>query len=327
MEFYVYKWYVKDTGEVFYVGKGCKVRYRQTRKRNQIFKDFYNNNICENQIIKTFQTEEDALAYENEQITFYKSIGQCKANLDNGGKGGTHSAWTAEMRANKSKNNPMKNPTQRKRMSEHNPMKNKEVAMRVRLKNIKPVIINNVRFESVKAASKHFKVTEWTVIKWCRKGFNYDMQSCYYEGETPKPITQKRYNLGGCKPAKYKNKIYESPMDIAKELNVDHSTVGKWLKRGFDPNGNVCRYLNDTNIYTYKKPVRGEQNCRPIRVNGIEFESIKAATKYFGVSDSLFAPYLAGKRKTTKYICEYVNQQPSRGNSDNSTTKGSTTNE
>lgn len=327
MQFYVYKWFVKDTGEVFYIGKGCKVRYRQTKKRNSIFKDIYNNNICENEIIKTFSTEEEAFAYENEQILLYKSIGQCKANLDSGGSGGLHSVWTSEMRANKSIHNPMKDPVQRKRMSQHNPMKNKDVSERVRLTHIKPVIINNVRFESVKSASAHFNVQAGTIIKWCRKGFNYKMQSCYYEGETPKFIPQKRYNLGGCKAIKYKNQVYESSTDIAKELGLHPSTVGKWAKKGFDPQGNSCKYLGDTNVYAYKKSIRGEHNSRIVRVNGIEFESIVKATKYFGVGRTTLQPYFAGRRKSTKYVCEYVNQQPSHGKSDNSTMKGSTTNE
>lgn len=26
--FYVYEWYIVETGEIFYVGKGCKNRYK-----------------------------------------------------------------------------------------------------------------------------------------------------------------------------------------------------------------------------------------------------------------------------------------------------------
>lgn len=327
MEFYVYKWYIKETGEIFYIGKGCNARYKQVRMRNKIFNEIYNNNVCESEILKFFKTEKEALKFENEQILLYKSMGQCKANLDNGGKGGMHFSWTKEMREYKSLYNPMKTPLQKRRMIEHNPMKNKEVSAKVRLANIKPVIIDNVRFESVKIASKHFNVSQSTIIKWCKKGFNYDMKSCYYDGETPKPITQKRYNLGGCRQVKYKNKVYESPIDIAKELGLHHSTIVKWLKKGFDPKGNSCQYLDDKNVYSYKKFINGEQNCCPVKVNGIKFKSIVEATKYFGVSKSTFAPYLAGKRKNTKYICEYVNQQPSYGKTEKSTIKGSTTNE
>ena len=37
--FYVYEWFVKETGEVFYVGKGIKNRYK-VKKHNKFFNDF-----------------------------------------------------------------------------------------------------------------------------------------------------------------------------------------------------------------------------------------------------------------------------------------------
>ena len=37
--FYVYEWFVKESGEVFYVGKGTKNRYK-VKKHNKFFNDF-----------------------------------------------------------------------------------------------------------------------------------------------------------------------------------------------------------------------------------------------------------------------------------------------
>ena len=40
--FYVYEWYIVETGEIFYVGKGCKNRYKSTCHRNRLFDEFMN---------------------------------------------------------------------------------------------------------------------------------------------------------------------------------------------------------------------------------------------------------------------------------------------
>jgi len=37
-KYYVYEWFMKDTGEIFYVGKGSGKRYK-FKDRNYIFKD------------------------------------------------------------------------------------------------------------------------------------------------------------------------------------------------------------------------------------------------------------------------------------------------
>ena len=66
--FYVYEWYNVNTDEVFYVGKGIGNRYKQVSKRNQLFKEYYENNECSVRIIKNFELEKDAFSYENKSI-------------------------------------------------------------------------------------------------------------------------------------------------------------------------------------------------------------------------------------------------------------------
>ena len=46
-----------------------------------------------------------------------------------------------------------------------------------------------------------------------------------------------------------------------------------------------------------------------------------------GLKKGYLAPYIAGKRKNMKYVCEYDNQQASSTNFDNSSAEASTTNE
>ena len=133
--FYVYEWYNVNTDEVFYVGKGIGNRYKQVSKRNQLFKDYYENNECAVRIVKNFELEKDAFTYENQRILELKAQGQCFCNLDNGGTGGVNFIWTDEMREYKSIHNPMKEEEQRQRMRESNPMYNPEIAERVAQKN------------------------------------------------------------------------------------------------------------------------------------------------------------------------------------------------
>ena len=54
--FYVYEWYVVESGEIFYVGKGTRNRYK-VRKHNKFFNDFITRYNCDSRIIKEFKTE------------------------------------------------------------------------------------------------------------------------------------------------------------------------------------------------------------------------------------------------------------------------------
>ena len=127
MQFYVYEWFNKDNGEIFYVGKGCKNRYKQTTRRNKLFNQYYKENNCESRIIKEFGYENLAFEFEHERIMELKAQGQCSCNLDYGGNGGCNFVWTNEMKEYKSIYNPMKNESQKLRMSKFNPMKNNYV--------------------------------------------------------------------------------------------------------------------------------------------------------------------------------------------------------
>ena len=100
--FYVYEWYVKETNEVIYVGKGTNRRYKVT-KHNKFFNEFIKRFECESRIIKYFEKEKDAFAYEYDRVKELKQIGQCVCNIYDGGFGGTTSWWNEKRRDEYSK--------------------------------------------------------------------------------------------------------------------------------------------------------------------------------------------------------------------------------
>lgn len=86
-DYYVYEWFNVDNKEVFYVGKGCKNRYKDLYKRNKYFKNYYNKYNCDVRKVKRNLTEDEAFKLEIELIAQYRKIGQAKCNIANGGEG------------------------------------------------------------------------------------------------------------------------------------------------------------------------------------------------------------------------------------------------
>lgn len=324
--YYVYEWFIVETGEVIYVGKGTRNRYK-VRKHNRFFNNMIKSFKCDSRIVKMFENEKDAFEYEYERIFELKSKGQCSCNIYNGGFGGTTSWWDNDRKEWYSKNNVMKSIKQRKRMSDNNPMKNHETARIVGEKHSKAVIVNSIEYKSVKDVMNKYGVSSETIQTWCRKGINSYGEICRYKGQEQKIYTAKRYNKGGCRELIYRDKIYESPIDLSKELGICNGTVCRWAKRGFDPEGNICRYSDDKRNLVFEKHNSGWKNKKPIIVNGIRYSSRKEAEEKLGLKSGYLAPYLSGIRKNNKYICEYDNQQPNQTNTDKSSLEGSTTNE
>lgn len=244
--FYVYEWYIEETNEIFYVGKGSKKRRGQISRRNKLFKEVYNNNKCKSRILKTFEDEEDAFKYEHQRITELKQQGLCKCNLDYGGKGGCHFIWTPEMRDYYSKYNVMKDKKQRERMSKNNPMKNKNIAKLVAEKTKKPFYIGNTLYETLEEASKKYNKTIQCIRYWLEVGHNKE-ELCYYKGDKPKDYDFSK-NPHICKGTKiiYDNKVYDSIYQLKKELNIHHEKISRCLRNGKPLNGKKVEYYNMT---------------------------------------------------------------------------------
>lgn len=199
--FYVYEWYIIETGEVIYVGKGSRKRVHEKSRRNKLFTELTKRFECTHRIVKSIENEDEAFECEYQQILLRKSEGQAVCNQEYGGNGGVkNNNWTTEMRNRMSENNPMKSQTHRKRMSEFNPMKEHSqkqrmstfnpmktpaVAEKVAIKHRKAVVIDGVRYESGKEASEHFGVTQSAISYWCKIGRNGKNMVCKYDNQQP----------------------------------------------------------------------------------------------------------------------------------------------
>ena len=326
--YYVYEFYIVDTNEIIYVGKGKGNRYKTTYGRNALLKQKIKDYVCDSRIIKYFESEQEAFEYETERINELKAIGQCTCNIHSGGAGGSGEYWTDELRKEYSEYNVMKDEKQRKRMSEKNPMKNPEVAKKVASKKSKPVIIGNKEYSSVKEASEDLHTDNTTIRLWCKKGINSKGELCRYKDEEQVIFTDKRYNKGGSKPIIFKGKRYEAVIDLCRDINISENTVHEWLRRGFTPQGISVRYENDTRelVFEDRHVKRNKARAKRIIINGITYDSCEDASIKLNIPKPTIYSYLQGRNYNPKYICEYDNQQPSQENSDNSILEGSETN-
>ena len=84
--YYVYKWYIKDTGEVFYIGKGTGKRYKTRKRENKFFMKMLENHECESEIIKNNLTEKEAFELEKELIAYYRTQNVRLTNVQDGGE-------------------------------------------------------------------------------------------------------------------------------------------------------------------------------------------------------------------------------------------------
>ena len=85
-KYYVYEWYVVETNEVFYVGKGTGDRCKDHKRRNKMFLDFYNTHDCNYRIIKNNLNEKEAFDYEKKLIAYYREQTNHRlSNVEDGG--------------------------------------------------------------------------------------------------------------------------------------------------------------------------------------------------------------------------------------------------
>lgn len=177
--FYVYEWFIKETNEIIYVGKGTKNRYK-VKKHNQLFNEMIKRFDCDSRIIREFDNEKDAFEYEYQKINELWKINQCVCNIYKGGMGGTIDWWTKEKRDWYSENNCMKSEKQRERMSKNNPMKDENIAKIVGIKHRKPFYIGEKEFQTLQEASDFYKVKIQSVKYWLNKGHN-KTEKCFYK--------------------------------------------------------------------------------------------------------------------------------------------------
>lgn len=121
-KYYVYEWFIIDTNEVFYVGKGKDKRAQNITQRNKFFKDMYNTHNCNFRIKIDNLTEEDAFKYETLLIKYYKEYypEYRLTNQTNGGEGtsGWHPDDELKNRQSKINKNRWKDENFRNKMME-----------------------------------------------------------------------------------------------------------------------------------------------------------------------------------------------------------------
>lgn len=298
--YYVYEWFIVETGEIVYVGKGTRNRYK-VRKHNRFFNDMLKRYNCESRIVKEFDTEKEAFSYEFIRVQELKSQGQCVCNIHDGGYGGSDKWWNDEMRERYSERNAMKSDDQRKRMSADNPMKRKEVAEKVNSQKRIPVIVGNKRYESVKKACESYGVPPATLNAWCTKGFTKDGDPCRYEDAEKKAAYYHR-NDGQKRAVIYKGKMYESSTALGIAIGVSQTTAARWCRQGRDSYGDPCRYVDDNRSETTGAI---KQKCVPVIVNDVWYPSKEHASRVLGISSYLITQYLEGKKRDEKYICKH----------------------
>ena len=243
--FYVYEWYIVDTGEVIYVGKGFRNRYK-CRKHNRIFAEFLKRYNCESRIVKYFEKEEDAFLYEAEHMAELKEKGLCVCNIQKGGYGGENKSWTEEKRREYSEHNIMKSDMQRKRMSENNPMKNKDTAQKVADSICRKVCIGQTTYSSGLEVAEAYNVTPQAIIYWLKRGYAPNHEACYYYGDSIPKVKVKDRKCSKVKKLVLIDGVkYESVKAASRVIGGSSSSLSRALIEGRTFKGHDCRYCKD----------------------------------------------------------------------------------
>lgn len=306
--YYVYEWFIIQSGEVIYVGKGTHNRYK-VRKHNRLFNDLIKRFECASRIVRSFETEKEAFEYEYERIKELKEKGECVCNIIDGGTGGDTGWWSEERKKQYSEHNVMKSERQRERMSKNNPMKDGRVSAKVAATKRTPIVIGEIEYESIKDAMEDKGVAYATISKWLIQGISDDGELCHYKNATEFSVYHRK-NDGQSRPLTYKGKHYNSTKELAIAVGVSQGTAGRWCRNGRDTYGNSCRYDDDDRKIINSTKMK---HC-PVIVNDVFYESKTAASKALGINTYELTLYLDGKKESTKYICKYGNQKPSQGN-------------
>lgn len=125
------------------------------------------------------------------------------------------------------------------------------------------------------------------------------------------------------------HKIYPGVKIAAKEIGVCEYTISTWCRRGYDINGNPCRYEDEEQKeYSELKKMNPRiTTAKPVIIDGIRFLTLKQGAEYIGVASETLIRCIKSNKDCKGHKCRYDNQQPSQRKSGNSTLEGSTTNE
>lgn len=240
--YYVYEWYVKETNEVFYVGKGTKNRYK-VKKHNRFFDDFIKRYECDSRIIKEFETEQEAFEFEYETIEKYKKTNQCVCNIYKGGIGGTTQWWNDDLKKRYSENNVMKSQKQRERMSKNNPMKDKKISNKVSSMKKKKIHIGNKIYDGIVDVAKEYDVYDTAIQYWLERGYARGFEPCYYDGDPIPKVVLKERNCNR-KAVILDGVRYKSLKEAGESIGVTNSAIYYAIKNNTKCKGHTVEYDN-----------------------------------------------------------------------------------
>jgi len=137
MKFYTYCHIRKDTGKIFYIGKGSKNRYKDKNHRSQWWKNISNKTEVEFIILAHWDTEEEAFDHEKFLISCLPDL----CNLTNGGDGASGFKHSKESREKRS--------ATRKQWHKDNP-----AAAKIWAKNRKVPVVSDLHKEHLRQIRK-----------------------------------------------------------------------------------------------------------------------------------------------------------------------------
>jgi len=240
--FYVYECFIKDSGEIIYVGKGSKKRYK-AKKKNKLLNEFLNRFDCDVRIIEYFDNELDAFEKEAKRVHELKNIGQCVCNNHRGGFGGCSYIWNDERRKKASENNGMKHAEQRKRMSICNPMKDPVIAAKSGAEHKRAIVLDNKYYASQIDAAAIINVSTNTILTWLKRGYNSKGKACYY-ADTPRNAKDVKLKTTNSKQVIVDGKIFDSVRSAAKFIECAPETIIRNIKNNRLCKGFKCIYVN-----------------------------------------------------------------------------------
>lgn len=72
-KYYIYEWFIKETDEVFYVGKGSGQRYKARKRENEYFMKMLNSHDCDVRKVNVNLLEDEAFKEEIKLISHYRN--------------------------------------------------------------------------------------------------------------------------------------------------------------------------------------------------------------------------------------------------------------
>lgn len=110
-----------------------------------------------------------------------------------------------------------------------------------------------------------------------------------------------------------RSQYFDGVKIAAEELGVAEITISKWCKRGYDTDGNPCRYADEEQkeCPTWKKANPRAKSKSVIIDETHLFYSVKDAALYCAGNSSSLVRALKENRTYKGHTCKYANQQPS----------------